>query len=174
MKKHLLLAALLLSTVLIACAHGKKTAKKKATAQKSTAAPAALRGLTSVMMRRGACFGRCPEYTLTIHSNGLAEYSGTRNARPLGVYQKSLGTTRAQALLKSFMDYRADTCAALYTSKIADAPGLSFTLNFKDRQQLIGNAHFGPEFLIDLSLEMDALGKVDATWKKISDVPAVD
>ena len=168
MKKHLLLALLLFSTVFIACAHGRKTVKKKVKVKSHTASNS-LRGLTSVMMRRGACFGRCAEYTLTINSNGLAEFNGTRNVTPLGVYEKNIGADKAQALLKSFMDNRADTCSTMYTSRIADMPGLSYTLTINGKQQLIGNAHFGPRYLVELSDEMDELGKVDDTWKKIRD-----
>jgi hypothetical protein len=170
MKKPLLIALLLFSTVFIACAHGRKTTRKKASTK--TAATAGLRGLTSVMMRRGACFGRCPEYTISINSNGLIEYNGTRNATPLGVYEKNVGAAKAQALLKKFMDYHADTCKSLYTSLIADMPGLSYTLVINGKTQVIGNAHFGPRFLVDLSDEVDELGKVDDSWKKIRDVPA--
>ncbi len=168
MKKQLLVALLLCCTVLAACAHSRKTAKKKTTAKISAAS---LRGLSSVVMRRGACFGKCPEYTITVNSAGLIVYNGTRNAEPLGVYQKNAGTDKAQALLKSFMDNRADTCVTLYRSRIADMPGLSFTLTRNGKQQLIGNANFGPRFLADLAEEMDAMGKPDESWKKISDVP---
>lgn len=170
MKKHLLIVILLFSTVLVACAHSRKTTRKKTTTKASTST-SALRGLTSVMMRRGACFGRCPEYTLTVNSNGIVVYNGIRNSEPVGVYQKNVGASKAQALLKQFMDNRADTCVSLYTSRIADMPGLSYTLVRNGKQQLIGNAHFGPRFLVDLSDEVDALGKVDATWKKVSGTP---
>jgi hypothetical protein len=165
MKKPLLIALLLLSTVFIACAHGRKTKKTrtKATATKT----ASVNGLSSVMMRRGACFGKCPEYTLTINSSGLVEYNGIRNATPLGLYQKNVGAAKAQGLLKEFMDNRVDTCQGLYTARIADMPGLSYTLMINGREKTIINAHFGPRFLVDLSEEIDAIGKVDNTWKKI-------
>ena len=171
MKKQLLIALLLFSTVFIACAAGKKTTKKKTSTRSTTTANAG--AITSVMMRRGACFGRCPEYTLTVNSNGLLEYNGTRNADPLGVYQKNVGATQAQAMIKKFSDHRVDTCVTPYTSQIADLPGLSFTIMRNGKSQLIGNANFGPRFLVDLSEDMDAIGKVDGTWKKISG-PKVD
>ncbi len=156
-----------------ACAQTKKTtaSKNKTTATRSASK---LRGLSSVMLRRGACFGRCPEYTLTIHSDGLAEYLGTRNATPLGGFQKNIGVDKAQALLQAFMDHQADTCRAYYISRVADVPGMSFTLKYGDKKQLIGNANFGPQYLGELGAEMDALGKVDDTWKKVSEPPAQD
>jgi hypothetical protein len=167
MKKPLLIALLLLSTVFIACAHGRKTTRKKTSTKTTATKAASVKGLSSVMMRRGACFGRCPEYTITVNSNGLVEYSGTRNTTPMGLYQKNIGVAKAQALLKEFMDNRVDTCSGLYTARIADAPGLSYTLMINGREKMIVNAHFGPRFLVDLSEEIDAIGKVDNTWKKI-------
>ncbi len=104
----------------------------------------------------------------------MAEYSGKRNAEPLGIYQKNIGTAAAQRLLQSFMEYRADTCRELYTSRISDVPGLHYTLVLNGKTKTIGNANFGPLFLLHLSQDMDALGKVDATWKKIGDMPAED
>jgi hypothetical protein len=172
MKKQLLIALFLCSTVFIACAAGKKTAKKKTTT-KATTSTANSGAITSVMMRRGACFGRCPEYTLTVNSNGVLEYNGTRNANPLGVYQKNIGTSNAQAMIKQFVDHRVDTCVTAYTSNVADLPGLSYTIMRGSKSQLIGNANFGPRFLVELSEDMDEIGKVDATWKRVSG-PKVD
>ena len=166
MRKQLLIVLLISITVFTACAHGRKTIRKKTTKATTTSSA---KGLTSVTMQRGACFGRCPEYVLTINSNGMAEYSGKRNADPMGVYQKNVGAAKAQELMKAFMDFRADTCSARYTSRIADMPGLNFTLTINGRQKTIDNANFGPPYFLELSDDMDALGKVDATWKKISD-----
>lgn len=168
MKKPLLIALLVLSTVFIACAQARKTTRKGTSAKVANTKTTSARGLTSVMMRRGACFGRCPEYTLTVNSNGLIEYNGTRNATPLGIYQKNISASKAQALLKEFMDNRADTCSGLYTARISDVPGLSYTLMINGKEKMIVNANFGPHFLVDLSEEIDQIGKVDNTWKKVS------
>ena len=170
MKKHLLVTLLLLSAFFVACAHGKKTVRKKTSKSKTSASAssAGVRGLTAIAMRRGACFGRCPEYTITINSNGLVEYNGTRNTTPIGVYEKNIGAEKAQAMLKQFMDNRVDTCSAIYTARIADVPAISYTLTLNGQKRQIVNANFGPHYLVDLSDEMDELGKVDDSWKKIS------
>jgi hypothetical protein len=120
-------------------------------------------------MRRGPCFGRCPQYDATIHSDGRAEFSGSRNVSPLGVYKKNIGTAAAQKILRAFMEYRADTCSELYESRIADLPGLFYTLTINGKTKVINNANFGPSYLTTLSDEMDALFHVDASWTKISD-----
>ncbi len=173
MKKQALALALIVCSLFTACAQTKKTTASKTKAT-STKVAANLRGLSEVMMRRGACFGRCPEYTITIYKTGRVVYAGTRNATPLGTYQKELGAATTQALLQKFMDHRVDTCRAYYISRIADAPTMSFTLVINGKQQIIGNAHFGPHFLIDLADEVDVMGKVDSTWTKLADAPKPD
>lgn len=156
------------SCLFSACAQSKKTAQSdESTPKGSSTKSAGLRGLTSVSMRRGACFGKCPEYTITIHSNGLAQYSSFRNAEPMGDFEKNIGTKTAQDFLRKFMDFRADTCKELYEAKIADLPGLNYSLMINGREKKIYNANFGPTYLMDLSQEMDELGKVDSSWKKM-------
>jgi hypothetical protein len=167
MRKPLLILLLASITVIAACAQSRKAGSKKTTVASKT--PAALKGLSSVTLRRSACFGRCPEYIATIHSDGLAEYAGSRYATPLGVYKKNIGAAEAQKLLKSFMAHRADTCSELYESRIADLPGLHYILTINGKKKIINNANFGPPYLLELGEEMDALFHVDNTWTKISD-----
>jgi hypothetical protein len=167
MKKPLLLVLLIAATVFTACAHQRK-AKHKKTHKTTTSV---VRGLTSVSMRRGACFGRCPEYVLTINSNGIAEYNGIRNAEKIGVYQKNIGVDKARAILQEFMDFRVDTCSDMYIARMADLPGLSFTFIINGKKKTIGNANFGPRYLISMSGEMDEVAKPDNTWKMISKEP---
>jgi hypothetical protein len=174
MKTQVLALALIFGTLFVACAQTKKTTAANTQTTSASSKTSNLRGITDVMMRRGACFGRCPEYTITIHSNGLAEYNGIRNTTPLGTYQKNIGEDKARVLLQAFANNRADTCRAFYEARIADAPTLSFKLTKNGQEQTIGNASFGPRFLVDLAEDMDALGKVDEHWKKINEGPQPD
>lgn len=85
----------------------------------------------------------------------------------MGDFEKNIGTKTAQDFLRKFMDFRADTCKELYEAKIADLPGLNYSLMINGREKKIYNANFGPTYLMDLSQEMDELGKVDSSWKKM-------
>jgi len=157
----ILILALIGTTV----AFARKSSRKKRSHHTSTAA---VQGISSVTLRRGACFGRCPEYAITIKNDGSAEYRGFRNADPMGVYQKNIGVQAAQDLIKEFTDMRVDTCSAVYFSRIADMPGLNFSFILNGKEQKVENAQFGPLYFITLGDEMDRLGKPDANWKKIS------
>ena len=124
--------------------------------------------INSIFMRRGACFGRCPEYTITIASDGQASYSGFRNANPLGVYQKNIGV-KATELFKECTEYRVDTCSTNYYSRMTDVPTLYFVFTIDGKEHKIGNAQFGPLYFINLAADIDRAGIPDDSWKKISD-----
>ena len=173
MCKNFLAVLLVFSCLFTACAQSKKSTKSTGSgAPAKTSSAKGLRGLTSVNLRRGACFGRCPEYSLTIHSDGLAEYVSKRNAQPEGSYQKNIGADKAKKLLQQFMDHRADTCADRYEVKLPDLPGMDFKLMINGKEKPIYNANFGPAFLTHLSLAMDEAGKVDSSWKKVAEQKA--
>lgn len=173
MIRNFLMVLFACSCLFSACAQSKKTTKSGDPApQGSNTKSGGLRGLSAVSMRRGACFGRCPEYTITVHSDGLAQYASIRNAEPIGNFQKNIGTKKAQDLLREFMDHHADTCRELYEAKIADLPGLTYTLTINGKEKMIHNANFGPTYLMDLSNEIDQLGPIDTSWKKF--VPKKD
>ena len=173
MCKNFLAVLLVFCCLFGACAQSKKTTKSSgANAPTKTSSAKSLRGLTSVTMRRGACFGRCPEYSLTIQSDGLVKYVSKRNAQPEGSFEKNIGADKARKLLQQFMDNRADTCADRYQPIIADLPGLDYKLMINGKEKPIYNANFGPSYLSSLSLEMDAIGKVDSSWKKVAEQKA--
>jgi hypothetical protein len=125
----------------------------------------------SVSMRRSACFGRCPEYEVSIDKSGKMQLTGKRNYDMLGVYSKQLSKKDAAKLLNTFYSFRVDTCAGSYKVVISDLPGLFYTIGLKDgTKKEIKNAHFGPEFMKFLGQRMDSVIKTGG-WKKISDLP---
>ena len=123
-------------------------------------------------MRRGACFGRCAEYVITLHTDGTVEYNGVRNVDMIGVYRKAVGADQVAPLFKKIADDRIDTCKATYKTIIPDLPGLYYEVMINGEKKPIGNAHFGPPFLVEISQDIDQIGgKPDASWKMISDKP---
>lgn len=156
------------ATIFGACAQTGKTSRTKTRAHGKT------QEVSSVAMRRGACFGRCPEYTLTIRRDGTVIYNGTRNAPSLGTFEKNIGTEEAAKLMTEISNYRVDTLQRTYRANIADLPGLSYVFIVGGKEQAVGNANFGPEFLTDLAAKIDSYGKVDGSWKKTAEAPPAE
>jgi Domain of unknown function (DUF6438) len=129
---------------------------------------AATGNILSVEMRRTACFGRCPDYSIEVAANGKATYSARVFNADTGIFTKQIGTKKAMSYISKFNAIRIDTFRDLYQSRMQDVPGFVYTIRFRDSTKVIRNANFGPVILKKLANDMDGLvgKKVDGTWKK--------
>lgn len=123
--------------------------------------------VASITMRRTACMGTCPDYSICLEANGQLTYTGYRFVKDSGVYTKVISSKLYNPIMNKVWQYRLDTCSRMYESRIADLPGIYYTIAYRDSVKQIFNANFGPEFLETLANELDQLGlKHDKTWKK--------
>ena len=143
------------------CVSAAPTAKKKKPAAKSNE-------ITSVMMYRTVCYGRCPEYSIEINKDGMATYTGMRFAPDTGIFKKSIGKAKAKEIINMFIANRADTCREMYENRIPDVPGLTITIKYPKKTKKIFSANFGPGFLLEIAEAMDAAAKKTDKkgWKK--------
>lgn len=160
MKKYIVTFTLLIAIVFTACAHQKKARAKRSKPSRIT--------VTSIQMTRGACFGRCPSYTVSIESNGNAAYQGRTFAPYEGEYVKTFPAQQVAALFAEFSKYRLDTCQENYKVMLPDLPGMDFTLIIDGKEKTIRNASFGPDFFRALAIKLDSTVKINDTWRKVS------
>lgn len=164
MKKNLLSFIVVVAVIFSACAQQKKTTKSKVlTASDANSA------IQFLAMERTPCFGTCPAYRLEINKDGMVKFISWSNTEYEGTYAKKFDAAKVAALYKQFESYNVDTCAEIYESLIQDVPGVNFYFNYKNREQKVINAHFGPGYFIQLAQEADSFSKVDATWTKLAD-----
>lgn len=161
MKKKLLTFITISAIIFSACAQ-----QKKATASKASATKAAATKIEQVAMERTPCFGTCPAYRIEINKNGHAKYTSMHYTEYEGVYEKNFDAAQVAILFKEFESYKVDTCKEEYNNMIADVPGLNYYIKYAKKTTTISNAHFGPDFLSELSKKVDEFAKVDGTWKK--------
>ncbi len=153
--KKILLAVIAMSLLAPAFALSKK--KKK-----NVKSP-----ITSVTLHRTACYGKCPEYTITLHKDGTVTYTGIRNVPDSGTYKKNIGSAKTMAIINELIGYKVDTCSKMYNNRIPDLPGIMYTINYKDSVKKIYSAEWGPTYLKKVAAEIDGVGKkTDNSWKK--------
>ena len=170
----------MIAIALTACAQQKKattttTNTTKATKTNTnpttasvTSARSAAGKISTLRMSRGACFGKCPSYTVDLYSDGRVVYTSKMFTKYEGTYEKNMGADKVQALFREFENNRADTCGK-YNSMIPDLPPLHYDIQFEQKKVEIRNANFGPKFLVKLSDKVDELAKVDDSWKKTAE-----
>lgn len=166
MKKYIAVITMLIGLAFTACAHQKKAGSKKPKAGSGKAPK-----ITALTIVRGACFGRCPMYTLSINSNGQALYEGRSFTEYTGTYQKKFTPAEVAPLFAQAAELRIDTCKGNYEVMIPDLPGLDVKMTVNGREKELRNAGFGPRFLHNLGEDIDKAIKVDGSWKKIKDLP---
>ncbi len=164
MKKNILSFIVLVAVIFSACAQQKKTTKSKVLTAQGTNLT-----IQSMAMERTPCFGNCPSYRLEIYKDGLVKFKSWSDTEFEGDYEKKFDAVKVSELFRQFEAYRVDTCAEAYESLIQDVPGINYYFTYKDKEQKIMNAHFGPTYMIQMAEETDKQFKVDASWTKTAD-----
>lgn len=167
MKKYLPLLFVCASIAVSACAQTKKTTTAVATPAQQ--APAAGTAYDWVKISRGACFGRCPIYTVKVLPNGFVQYYGQRFVTHEGLFEKQWPSAEVAGIFRDFETYRVDTCQNNYPVRVTDLPTLTIEYSYRGETRKITNANFGPGLLTVLAKEIDAVAQVDETWKKTGD-----
>jgi hypothetical protein len=74
-------------------------------------------------------------------------------------------------VLDELNSFRPDTCRNKYEIRIADLPNIYYAISYRDSVKKIANADMGPMFFRDMAGVFDEIGKADASWKKVADLP---
>lgn len=164
MKKYLPLLLLFASTTMVACAQTRKTTTVVATQKEQPAAKSY--GFDYVLIDRGACYGRCPIYSIKVFPDGLLQYYGKRFVTKEGLFEKRLSPNEVAPVFENMQTYRIDTTKDNYNVPIADLPTLTIAYSYKGQKRKIINAQFGPGLFRVLAKQIDNLAQVDDSWTK--------
>lgn len=117
-------------------------------------------------LAKGACFGRCPVFELTVMSNGIAEYKGQKFTKLLGTYQKKLTADEMSMLASLFSDSDFSTFLDDYESQIPDLPLIRVGYaSGSDMDIKIGKEN-RPDKLVTLQNALDNIAN-QSDWKLI-------
>ncbi|MFN4298644.1 MAG: DUF6438 domain-containing protein [Thermaurantimonas sp.] len=115
-----------------------------------------------ISLERTSCFGTCPVYKVSIHSDGKIEYSGKDFSNPKGEYETYIPLTDVEVLRKAIIEANfvnlADTYDNMY---ISDLPSVITTLTIEGKQvKSIKNRYNPPPQLVKLEVLIDKI------WRK--------
>jgi hypothetical protein len=79
-------------------------------------------GFKSVTLRRGACFGRCPEYEVRLSADGTASWLGMSFVEPLGRHEAQVDQADVARLAKLLDRSRFASWRDEYVEPITDLP----------------------------------------------------
>lgn len=120
-----------------------------------------------IQLRKDACFGECPVFTLTIYSTGRATYAGEHYTPLLGLHETQLADDRYKSLVAAFADANLFDLPSLYKSEIPDLPVvmLRYVDERGEMKEIMGREN-RPEVVMELEGMLDAFID-EASWKQV-------
>lgn len=120
----------------------------------------------TLIIEHTGCRGNCPDYRITIHRDGKAEYFGNHAVEKMGNFEKKVSEEvllKMNELLvdKSFWEYED-----VYGGGVADLPSVVTTVVQDETTKRVQNIRNAPESLVSLQTQLEKLVG-DEGWKKI-------
>ncbi len=121
-------------------------------------------------MYKSPCFGKCPQFTLTIQDDLTALYVGKSNTDKIGLFKRSI-TKEQYKELKAAFD-KADFLSRPdeYETYVADAQSVTLTHHLKSGPKSVKGVFDRPAELVELERMMDKIANT-GDWMKVTDMP---
>ncbi|MBK7682077.1 MAG: hypothetical protein IPJ26_06225 [Bacteroidetes bacterium] len=112
-----------------------------------------------VMIKREACFGRCPQYYATVYKSGFAEYYGEMNVKKIGQWYARLSSEQLAYLVKAISDNKIEAMDTSYSNPyLADFPVYSLWIADKNpRKKILLNHESPPVPIIEFTQVFEEL-----------------
>ncbi len=110
-----------------------------------------------ITMERTPCFGKCPNYKITIFNTGNVVYEGLQFAEKQGKFTKKLNKTQLIELEEQIEYLKIFALKNAYDSKITDIPSCILFINYKEKKKKILDRDGAPEELKRFEKLIDAL-----------------
>lgn len=117
-----------------------------------------------ITLRRTACFGTCPIYSLEIFDDGSVKYTGTQFVQVTGEQRAVIPRDAVEGLVSSFLkanyfglkdEYETWKAPDGSVSTITDLPTTYSSLRVGTRKKSVRDYAYAPEVLRELELEVD-------------------
>jgi hypothetical protein len=119
-----------------------------------------------ISMEKTACYGKCPVYSITIYGTGKTEFTGSKNVKMLGKYEKQLSKEETLKIFNAFYASNFSDFLSEYDSGVTDVPTTIMSFLHKGYNKIIRDKMGAPAEL--KALEKMVEGVVGAEgWTKI-------
>jgi len=118
-----------------------------------------------IEMAKGACYGTCPIYNISIFRDGVAKLNGVRFCKKLGPHLTQLSDIELNLLEQKINLMDIENYPEKYKSMIADLPGTQLTFHQKDGilKKVWWNSG-APDELNEMAIVLDKF-RTDLEWK---------
>ena len=117
-----------------------------------------------IEMNKGACFGQCPIYRLSLYSDGTVLYEGLRFTDRVGIYSRNLTSSEQRTLDHNLSNLSWDSYKGYYESRLPDLQMITLSDG-------IHTVKFKEECPVELEVLSNLLSKYadSGNWEKLAD-----
>jgi len=113
---------------------------------------------TMLFYSRGACFGMCPIFELTVMKDGRAVYIGKNHVDRIGRFQAVINYTDVAPVLQKAKDIGYYELNAVYDNEaVQDLPNITTAIATNGKLHWVRNRYKGPTALRMLYAELDSM-----------------
>jgi len=118
-----------------------------------------------ISMKRTACYGTCPQYTVNIYNDGLIQYRGKMFVDKIGCFTSFLSDENIDVLKSSLKRIDFFSLEPEYISPITDIPSVIINVNIDARKHQVIDRILGPDELKQFQSEIDAIVDSVINWQ---------
>lgn len=122
----------------------------------------------SFYIKKGACYGKCPTYELTINTDGSMVFVGERFVEKEGRHTKSISIEEVNKLGNTFKDAGFFTMEDTYDGNVTDLPTVIIQCSEGETTKRIKSRFDSPEKLDELQKKLEAIAESDG-WTKATE-----
>ena len=113
-----------------------------------------------LVMKRTACYGTCPQYTISIYDDGKVKYEGKMFVDKIGCFESMLSDSLIREIKLQLNNVNFFEFNQLYDSHITDVPSTILKINLNGRKHEVVDRFNGPLLLKGIHTLID--GYVDS------------
>lgn len=126
----------------------------------------------SASLKKTACFGKCPEFTVEFNASGTATYTGKRHVKKIGNYTAVLSSKDANLILQKAQDSGFFDMSKTYPTNekhmIMDFPMTITNVKFGRQNKTVTNNSDAPQDLVNFENFLLELSET-LKWVEVAD-----
>ena len=120
-----------------------------------------------ITMRRTACFGTCPQYTISIYDDGTINYEGKLFVEKIGNFHSNIPVSLVQKIKSKLEEINFFSFKEQYDSPITDVPSVIIQVSINGKTHKVIDRFRGPNELKYFQNFIDSISESVIDWDKL-------
>jgi hypothetical protein len=118
----------------------------------------------SLTMQRTACYGTCPQYTVSILNNGYVKYEGKNFVDKIGCHYSTISMETLSQINDYISDINFFSLDSVFNAPMTDVPSVIIEVKLNSDTHKVIDRFNGPKALKDFQKFIDTIINSITTW----------